>query len=58
MAGANMRSRICGGSVLRRRRVIDRTIAGLTGYWRFTLRYKRKPGQFLAFVIPVTAITC
>lgn len=58
MARANMRSRMCGGSVLRHRRVINRTIAGLTGYWRFTLRYKRKPGQFLAFVILVAAITC
>jgi len=42
----------------RRRWVIVRTIAWLTGYRRLTIRYERKPSHYLAFLTLGAAITC
>jgi transposase len=38
--------------------VIERTVAWLTGYRRLTLRYERKAGHFLAFLILGAVLTC
>lgn len=38
--------------------VIERTMAWLTGYRRLTLRYERKAGHFLAFLLLGAALTC
>lgn len=40
------------------RRVIERTIAWLTGYRRLTLRYEGKAEHFLAFLQLGAAVTC
>jgi transposase len=42
----------------RHRRVIERTLAWLTGCRRLTLRYERNPGHFPAFLTLAAAITC
>lgn len=38
--------------------MIERTIAGLTGYRRLTLRYERKATHFCAFLTLGTTLTC
>lgn len=42
----------------RHRRVIERTLAWLTGYRRLTLRYERNASHFLAFLTLAATITC
>jgi transposase len=39
-------------------RVIERTLAWLTGYRRLTLRYERNASHFLAFLTFAATITC